>query len=122
MINTQCKASITVNANVVLWVALRSSTSQDQKPKQFKNYLANVRNKELLIEFLFQGWTTCDPGKLGNVLLVVAHAEVCYSIVINDAVVVVTEVPDMFLISWGNKYTASPSCTPGSSGLQQCDH
>ena len=66
-------------------------TRPDQKtPKQFKKYLANGRNKELLIEFLFQCWTRCDPGILGNVLLVVSHGEVCHSIVVNDAVVAVT--------------------------------
>ena len=72
-------------------------TRPDQKtPKQFKKYLANGRNKELLIEFLFQCWTMCGPGILGNVLLIVSHGEVCHSIVVNDAVVEVTEVPDLF--------------------------
>ena len=72
-------------------------TRPDHKtPKQFKKYLANRRNKELLIEFLFQCWTRCDPGILGNVLLVVSHGDVCHSIVVNDAVVAVTEVPDLF--------------------------
>ena len=47
-------------------------------------------------EFLFQCWTRCNPGILGNVLLVVSHGDVCHSIVVNDAVVVVTEVPDLF--------------------------
>ena len=47
-------------------------TIPDHKtPKQFKKYLANRRNKELLIEFHFQCWTRCDPGILGNVLLIV---------------------------------------------------
>ena len=56
-------------------------TRSDQKtPKQFKKYLANGRNKEFLIEFPFQCWTTCDSGILGNVLLVVSHGEVCHSI------------------------------------------
>ena len=72
-------------------------TRPDQKtPKQFKKYLANGRNKELLIEFLFQCWTRCDPGILGNLLLVVSHGEVCHSIVVNDAVVAITEIPDLF--------------------------
>ena len=67
-------------------------------PKQFKNkkYMANERNKKLLIEFFFQCWTRCDPGILGNVLLIVSHGEACHSIVGNDAVVAVTEVPDLF--------------------------
>ena len=72
-------------------------TRPDHKtPKQFTKYLANGRNKELLIEFLFQCWTRCDPGILGNVLLIVSHGDVCHSIVVNDAVVAVTEVPDLF--------------------------
>ena len=72
-------------------------TRPDQKtPKQLKEYLANGKNKELLIEFLFQCWTRCDPGILGNVLLVVSHGEVCHSIVVSDAVVAVTVVPDLF--------------------------
>ena len=32
----------------------------------------------------------------GHVLLVVLHGDVCHSIVVNDAVVAVTEVPDLF--------------------------
>ena len=72
-------------------------TRPDHKtPKQFKKYLANEKNKKLLIEFLFQCWTRCDPGILGNVLLVVSHGDVCHSIVVNEAVVSVTEVPDQF--------------------------
>ena len=72
-------------------------TRPDHKtPKQFKKYLANGRTKELLIEFLFQCWTRCDPGILGNVLLVVLPGDVCHSIVVNDAVVAVTEIPDLF--------------------------
>ena len=72
-------------------------TRPDHKPpKQFKKYLVNGRNKELLIEFIFQCWSMCDPGILGNVLLVVSHGDVCHSIVVNDAVVAVTEVPDLF--------------------------
>ena len=72
-------------------------TRPDHKtPKQFKKYLANGRNKELLIEFLFQCWSRCDPGILGNVLLVVSHGDVCHSIVVNDAVVAVTEVSHLF--------------------------
>ena len=72
-------------------------TRPDQKtPKQFNTYLANGRNKELQIEFLFQCWTRCDPGILRNVLLVILHDEVCHSIVVNDAAVAVTEVPDLF--------------------------
>ena len=71
-------------------------TRSDQKtPKQFKKYLANGRNKELLIEFLFQCWTRCDPGILDNILLVVSHGEISHAIVVNDAVVAVTEVPDL---------------------------
>ena len=46
--------------------------------------------------FLFQCWTRCDPGILGNVLLAVSHGDVSHSIVVNDAVVAVTEVPDLF--------------------------
>ena len=50
-------------------------TRPDQKtPKQFKKYLANGRNKKLLIDRVpFQCWTRCDPGILGNVLLIVSH-------------------------------------------------
>ena len=47
-------------------------TRPDHKtPKPFKKYLANGRNKELLIEFLFQCWTICDPGKrlVGSITL-----------------------------------------------------
>ena len=63
----------------------------DQYPAQ------SIKNcKRELIEFLFQCWTRCDPGILGNVLLIVSHGEVCHSIVVNDAVVAVTEVPDLF--------------------------
>ena len=69
----------------------------DQKtPKQFKKYLANGRNRELLIEFPFQCLTRCDPGMLSNILLLVSHGEVCHFIVVNDAVVAVTDVPDLF--------------------------
>ena len=72
-------------------------TRPDQKtPKQFKKYLANGRNKGLLIEFFFQCWTRCDPGILGNDLLIVSHGDVCHSIVVNAVVVAVTEVPDLF--------------------------
>ena len=49
-----------------------------------------------MIEFIFQCWTRCDPGILGNVLLAVSHGDVSHSIVVNDAVVAVTEVPDLF--------------------------
>ena len=75
-------------------------TRPDQKtPKQFKNYLANGRNKELLINdrVHFKCWTMWDPGILGNILLVVSHGEVCHSIVLNYAVGAITEVPDLFL-------------------------
>ena len=65
-------------------------------PNQFKKYLANGRNKELLIEFIFQCWTRCDSGILGTVPLVVSHGDVCNSTDVNDAVVAVTEVPDLF--------------------------
>ena len=72
-------------------------TRPDHKtPKQFTKYLGNGRCKELLTEFFFQCWTRCDPGILGNVLLIVSHGDVCHSIVVNDAIVVVTEVPDLF--------------------------
>ena len=33
---------------------------------------------------------------MDNVLLIVSHGEVCHSIVVNDAVVAVTDVPDLF--------------------------
>ena len=49
-----------------------------------------------MIEFLFQCWTRCDPGILGNVLLVVSHGDASHSLVVNDAVVAVSEVPDLF--------------------------
>ena len=72
-------------------------TRPDHKtPKQFKKYLENGRNRKLLIEFLFQCWTRYDPGIMGNVLLVVSHGDVCHSIVVNYAVVAVTEVTDLF--------------------------
>ena len=44
----------------------------------------------------FKCWTRCDPRVLGYILLVVSHGEVCNSIVVNDAVVAVTEVQDLF--------------------------
>ena len=94
MISTLCKASRTVNVIVVLWVASRSSTSQELSTRYQSNsgkYLANRRNKELLLEFLLLCWTRCDPGILGNVLLVLLHGDVCHSIVF-----AVTEVPDLF--------------------------
>ena len=40
--------------------------------------------------------STFGPGILGNVLLVVSHGDICHSIVVNDAVVAVTEVLDLF--------------------------
>ena len=64
--------------------------------QNIKKYLANWRNKELPIEFIFQCWTRCDPGILGNVSLVVSHGEVYHYIVVNDTVVAVTEVSDLF--------------------------
>ena len=91
-------------------------------PKQFKKYLANGRNEELLIEFPFQCWTRCDPGILGNVLLVVSHSDVCYSIVVNDAVVAVTEVPDLFSDHEEADTRLLLHAHPTCSGLQQCDH
>ena len=50
---------------------------------------------DLLIDF-FVCWTRCDPGILKNIVLVVSHGDICYSIVVNDAVVSVTEVSDLF--------------------------
>ena len=96
MISTLCTASRTVKVKVVQWVALRSSTSQDLTRRHQIKYLVNGRNKALLIELLFQCWTMCYPGLLGNILLVVSHGDVCHYIVVNDAVVVVTEVTDLF--------------------------
>ena len=72
-------------------------TRPDHKtPKPFKKYLANGRSKELLIELPFQCWTRCDPGILGNILLVVSHGDACHSIFVNDAVVAITEFTDLF--------------------------
>ena len=44
----------------------------------------------------FQCWTRRDLGILSNILLVASHGEVCNFIVVNDAVVAVTEVPELF--------------------------
>ena len=99
MIGTLCKATRTLDVNVVLWVAVRSFTSQDLTSR-YQSNSTNIRQMgEQIIKlngFLFHCWTRCDPGILGNILLVVSHGKVCHSIVVNDAVVTVTEVPDLF--------------------------
>ena len=99
------------------------TTRPDHKTtKQFKKYLANGKNKELMIEFPFQLWTRCAPGILDNVLLVVSHGDVCHSIVVNDAVVAVTEVPDLFSDHEEAYTRLLHHAHQTRSGLQQCDH
>ena len=80
--------------DVVLWVhsGHPHPKTRPQDTKAIQEISGKWRNKELLIEFIFQCWTRCDPVILGNVLLVVSHGEVCHSIVVNNAVVAVTEV------------------------------
>ena len=51
-------------------------TQRDQRmPKQYKKYLSNGDNKEILFEFLFQQWQSASC--IGNVELFVCHGKQC---------------------------------------------
>ena len=44
-----------------------------------KLFLSNGANKESLVDFLFDQWKNCQPAKLQNVTLVVAHGSECHA-------------------------------------------
>ena len=72
-------------------------TRQDQKtPKQFKKFLASGENKECLVEFLFQCWSKCDPGKLADISLIVSHGEACHSLKVIENALEVQRISELF--------------------------
>ena len=49
-------------------------------PKQLHKYLADGKNKERLVEFLFEEWSKCPVALYEGVTLFVAHGETCHAL------------------------------------------
>ena len=49
-------------------------------PKQWHKYLADGKNKERLVEFLFEEWSKCSVALYEGITLFVAHGETCHAL------------------------------------------
>lgn len=59
-------------------IRLKVDHGSKKTPKQFKKFLSVGRNKESLIEFLFEHWKTVDASSLQGVELYFAHGCQCH--------------------------------------------
>ncbi|XP_071812536.1 uncharacterized protein [Apostichopus japonicus] len=71
-------------------------TKPDQPvPKQWKKYLANGFNKEQLVNFLFDSWSTYGEEDLKGISVYIAHAEQCHLITASNGTTNIQEVPEL---------------------------
>lgn len=69
---------------------------RDQKtPKQFKKFLSNGKNKERLVEFLYEEWSRAEANVLQNLCVVIAHGEKCHSLASSNGMILTQELPQL---------------------------
>ncbi len=65
-------------------------------PKQWRKYLADGKNTECLVEFLFEEWSKCPPVALyEGVTLFVAHGEMCHALCGDGNKIDVVPIPSL---------------------------
>ncbi|GFS16944.1 hypothetical protein ElyMa_006809700 [Elysia marginata] len=71
-------------------------TAPDQKtPKQFSKFLSARKNKEALVEFLFQHWCQASSNLLKNRGVSIAHGSFCHSMSCHDHDITVKPIEDL---------------------------
>ena len=68
---------------------------EQRTPKQWKKFLQCGENKNNLLEYFFQRWTTSAKNIIENVTIITTHGHKCHAIKLNDTVLDVTEIKDL---------------------------
>jgi len=74
---------------------IKISKADQPVPKQWKKYLANSFNKEQLVHFLFNHWSTCGEDNFKGITLYVAHGKMCHSITPRNGTISIEEIPQL---------------------------
>ena len=64
-------------------------------PKQWRKYLADGKNTECLVEFLFEEWSKCPVALYEGVTLFVAHGEMCHALCGDGNKIDVVPIPSL---------------------------
>lgn len=61
-------------------VVIRIINSEQRMPSQFKKFLSVGKNKESLVEFLFQQWNKTESCIFRNVNIIITHKNMCHQL------------------------------------------
>ena len=64
-------------------------------PKQWKNFLLSDKNKNQLVEFMFQQWSQTPPTTLSSTVLVIGHGSNCHQIHVTNGATTISHVPEL---------------------------
>ena len=77
---------------------IRIHGASQKLPTQWKKFLKFGKNKEALVQFLFQHWCTCKSGILHGLTLYVSHGNECHQLLpaaADDREVIVQMIDDL---------------------------
>ena len=71
------------------------NSPQQKIPKQFKKFLANGRNKEALVNFIYYQWISYGHASFQNITIYFSHNKVCHSITPESESIIIKEIPEL---------------------------
>ncbi|GBM52172.1 hypothetical protein AVEN_97616-1 [Araneus ventricosus] len=76
-------------------VVIRINNAHQKILKELKKFLANGRNKEALLNFIYEQWITNEPASFKTVAIYFSHGKVCHSIIPKDENIIVKEISEL---------------------------
>lgn len=74
---------------------IRISNAKQPVPRQWKKFLSAGQNKEEIMKFLFQHWSTLSSEKFNGKLVYLTHENECHRFQATASTLSITEVPEL---------------------------